>query len=170
MKQRLVTARPWLSTLARLFLAGVFLLSGWPKLTDLETTVRSVRAFELMPEVMVRPFAYGLPLVELCLAVLLLVGIGTRLAGLLTAGMMVMFLFGIAMAWGRGKSINCGCFGGTGGTVVDPVPGYIKDILRDTGFLLVALFLARWPFSRFSVDGALGITQVRAPEPVGSPG
>ena len=161
MTERLTAAQPWVSTVARLFLAGVFILSGWPKFIDSETTVRSVRAFQLLPEALVRPFAYGLPLVELSLALLLLLGLVTRIAGLVAAGLMVMFMFGIVMAWTRGLSINCGCFGNTGETVVDPVAGYVKDLLRDTGFLLVAALLIRWPFSRISLDGMLRIAEPR---------
>lgn len=158
MKDRLTTAQPWLSTAARLFLAVVFIWAGWPKLIDGEGTVRSVRAFELLPESLVRPFAYGLPLLELGIALLLVLGLVTRISALVTAALMIMFMFGIVMAWTRGLSISCGCFGNTGTTVPDPVPGYIKDLLRDTGFLLVALALARWPFTRFSLDGPLQIT------------
>jgi uncharacterized membrane protein YphA (DoxX/SURF4 family) len=166
-KDRLATAQPWLSLVARIFLAGVFFTSGWPKFTDSETTVRSVRAFQLLPEFAVRPFAYGLPLVELALGLILLLGLLTRIAALVTAALMVMFMFGIVMAWARGLSINCGCFGNTGATVVDPVAGYIKDLLRDTGFLLVTAFLAWRPFSRFALDGMLGLTR-RDPVAVGT--
>lgn len=163
MKDRFLQAQPWLSTLARLFLAGVFILSGWPKFTNGEGTVRSVRAFNLMPEVFVRPFAYGLPLLELAVAVLLVLGLATRVAAIITAALMVMFMFGIVMAWARGLDINCGCFGYVGGKVADPVPGYIRDLLRDTGFLLAALFLVRWPRSALSLDGFLGLTSPASP-------
>jgi uncharacterized membrane protein YphA (DoxX/SURF4 family) len=162
MKARLRAAQPWLSTLGRLFLAGVFLWSGWPKLLDGEGTVRSVRAFQLLPEAAVRPFAYGLPLIELILALLLILGLATRLTALITAAMMIMFLFGIAHAWATGLSLDCGCFGSTGAPVTDPVPGYLKDLFRDTGFLIIAAFLIYRPHSRVSVDGALGLS---APEP-----
>ncbi len=155
---RLPGWQPWLATLGRLFLAGVWFTAGWPKLLDTEGTVRSVRAFQLVPESLVRPFAYGLPALELVLGVLLLVGLGTRFAAALTAGLMVMFLFGIVMAWTRGLSINCGCFGNTGAGVSDPVPGYIKDILRDLGFLAVAALLTWRPLSRLSLDARLGLT------------
>lgn len=164
-KDRLATSQPWLSTLARVFLAGVFIWAGWPKLLDTEGTVRSVRAFQLMPESFVRPFAYGLPLLELALALVLLLGLATRVAALATAALMVIFLFGIVMAWARGLSINCGCFGNTGAKVPDPVPGYIKDTLRDTGFLAVALLLAYRPRSRLSVDGALGLADLAPATP-----
>lgn len=160
--QRFQAWQPWLTTLARLSLAAVWFTAGWPKLLDTEGTVRSVRAFQLMPEAMVRPFAYGLPLLEIILAVLLLVGLGTRLAALLTGGLMVMFLFGIAAAWARGLAIDCGCFGNTGATVADPVPGYIKDILRDLAFLGLAAFIVWRPVSRLSLDARLGLTPIGA--------
>jgi uncharacterized membrane protein YphA (DoxX/SURF4 family) len=152
MRQRLIQAQPWLSTAARLFLAGVFVWAGWPKLIDAEGTVRSVRAFRLLPEGLVAPFGYALPVVELAVALLLLAGLFTRIAALVTAGMMVMFLIGIGAAWARGLSIECGCFGNTGSLVLDPVPGYVRDILRDTGFLLVAVALARWPAGKWAAD------------------
>jgi len=160
---RITAWQPWLSVAARLFLAGVFLWAGWPKLLDPDGTVRSVRAFQLLPEALVSPFGYALPVVELAIAALLVAGLFTRIAALLTAGMMVMFLIGIASAWARGLSINCGCFGNAGALVVDPVPGYIKDILRDSGFLIVAVGLARWPASRLSADQFLRLTPTAQP-------
>jgi uncharacterized membrane protein YphA (DoxX/SURF4 family) len=156
------TWQPWLSTAARLFLAGILAFAGWPKLLDAEGTVRSVRAFQILPESLVRPFAYGLPMLELVLALLLLVGLGTRIAGAATAVLMIVFLGGIASAWARGLSIDCGCFGNAGTTVPDPVPGYVRDIFRDLLFLGAAVLLVLSPRSRFSVDGLLGLT----PEPL----
>jgi uncharacterized membrane protein YphA (DoxX/SURF4 family) len=165
--ERLNRASPWFATLLRLALAGVWFWAGWPKLLDTEGTVRSVRAFQLLPEALVRPFAYGLPALELVLGILLVIGLGTRLSSALTGALMVMFIFGIAMAWGRGLSIQCGCFGSSSEIVTDPVPGYIKDILRDIGLFAMAAFLVWRPHSRFSLDGLLGVTK-QAPSPTSS--
>ena len=148
---------PWVATAIRLFLAGVFVQAGWPKFLDTEGTVRSVRAFQLVPEMFVRPFAYALPLFELLIAVLLVLGLLTRVAAGTTAALMVMFLFGIAMAWARGLQIDCGCFGSTGAPVTDAVAGYVRDIVRDVGFLLLAALLWWRPRSRFSLDDRLGL-------------
>jgi len=150
--RRFTAAQPWLSTAARLFLAGVFIWAGWPKLVHSDGTVLSVRAFKLVPEPLVVPFAYALPMVELAVALLLIAGLFTRVSAVITAVMMVVFIGGIASAWARGLKIECGCFGNTGSLVTDPVPGFIRDLLRDSGFLLVALFLARWPRSVAAVD------------------
>jgi uncharacterized membrane protein YphA (DoxX/SURF4 family) len=152
MLERFTRGQPWLSTLARLFLAGVFCWAGWPKLLDGDGTVRSVQAFRILPDPLIAPFAYALPMVELALALLLILGLFTRPAALVTAAMMVMFIGGIVSAWARGLSIECGCFGNTGALVVNPVPGYISDTLRDLGFLVIALFLARWPRSVLAAD------------------
>jgi uncharacterized membrane protein YphA (DoxX/SURF4 family) len=157
MTRRLSAWQPWLSTAARLFLAYIFVSAGWPKLLDPVGTVRSVRGFQLLPEALVPAFGYALPVVELLIAALLVAGLFTRVAAVLTGGMMVMFLFGIISAWARGLSIECGCFGSSGSLVTDPVPGYIQDIVRDTVFLLVAAGLFWWPRSRFSADQALGL-------------
>jgi uncharacterized membrane protein YphA (DoxX/SURF4 family) len=151
---------PWLALLTRVALAGMFFVSGWNKITDLDGTVRSVRSYEILPESLVHPFAYGLPLLELAVAVILLLGIGTRIGALVTATLMVMFMIAVGSAWARGMDINCGCFGGAGGHDPDPVPGYISVLIRDALLLVVSLGLARWPRSPFSLDGLLGIHDV----------
>jgi uncharacterized membrane protein YphA (DoxX/SURF4 family) len=155
---RLRTVWPWLGTIIRLVLAAVLIVAGWPKFVDVEGTVRSVAAFRLLPQDLVRPFAYALPAFELVLALLLILGIGTRLLGVAYAALMVMFLFGIASAWARGLRIDCGCFGNAGQVVPDPVPGYIRDIVRDVGLLLGALWLVVWPYTRLALDSLLGLT------------
>jgi uncharacterized membrane protein YphA (DoxX/SURF4 family) len=150
-------AQPWLSLAARLVLAAVFAAAGWPKLLDPDGTVRSVRAFRLVPEVLVPAFGYGLPMLELALAALLLVGLLTRWAAAVVAVLLVLFLVGIAAAWARGLSIECGCFGASGAPVVDPTAGYRLDLLRDAGLLLVAGWLVARPAGRLSLDTRLGL-------------
>ncbi len=148
---------PWLSLAARLVLGVVFALAGWPKLTDPEGTLRSVRAFRLVPEALVPAFGYALPALELALAALLLAGLATRIAAAGVGVLLVMFMVGIVAAWARGLSIDCGCFGSTGAAVADPVPGYVLDLLRDGALLALAVWLVARPDSRFSLDRRLGL-------------
>jgi uncharacterized membrane protein YphA (DoxX/SURF4 family) len=150
-------SRPWLSLAARLVLAVVFAVAGWPKLLDPDGTIHSVRAFRLVPEAFVPAFGYGLPVLELALALLLLVGLLTRPAAAVTGVLLAMFMVGIAAAWARGLSIDCGCFGASSGPVVDPARGYALDLLRDAGLLLLAAWLVVFPSSRLSLDGRLGL-------------
>jgi uncharacterized membrane protein YphA (DoxX/SURF4 family) len=142
-------------TLARLGLAGIWLVSGALKAIDpLQTTV-AVDAYDVLPPLGVEIVAALLPWVEIALGVLLLVGLGTRLVGLLSALLMLGFLAGVTQAWARGLSIDCGCFGG-GGEVAPGETAYISELLRDTGFLALAVWLTVRPRTLFALDSRLG--------------
>jgi hypothetical protein len=65
-----------------------------------------------------------------------------------------VYIAGVAQSWARGLTIDCGCFGG-GGQVAAGQTQYPQEILRDTGFLLLAVWLVVRPRSLFSMDGLL---------------
>jgi uncharacterized membrane protein YphA (DoxX/SURF4 family) len=149
-------AQPWASLVVRLALAGVALWAGVAKLSDLEASVRAVRAYDLLPGALADVAGFGLPVVELVLGLLLLGGLLTRPAAVVNALLMLAFIGGVVSAWARGLSIDCGCFGGGG--VVDPdETQYVSVIVRDVALVAGSAFLARWPRSRYSADGALGL-------------
>jgi uncharacterized membrane protein YphA (DoxX/SURF4 family) len=143
---------PWLATAARLLLGGVFLVAGALKLPDPAAAERAVRAYRLLPESLVAPVAFGLPVVEIAVGLALLIGVFVRTAALLSALLLVVYLVGVGSAWARGLAIDCGCFGG-GGQVAAADTAYPAEILRDGALLLVALALARWPRSRLALGG-----------------
>jgi uncharacterized membrane protein YphA (DoxX/SURF4 family) len=144
--------RPWLGLLARLLLAAVWLIAGGSKIGDLAGSGRAVAAYRLMPVEAARVVGAALPFVELALGVLLLVGLATRLAGAVSAALLAVFIVGIAAAWARGLSIDCGCFGGGGQLGPGQHPNYAPEILRDVGLLVVAAFLVIWPRTRLAID------------------
>lgn len=143
-----------IGTLARLGLAGVLLVSGGLKAADpLQTTV-AVDAYEILPPAGVEIVAALLPWVEIALGVLLVVGLGTRLVAVLSGLLLLAFVAGVAQAWARGLSIDCGCFGG-GGQVAPGETAYVTELLRDTGFLALAAWLAVRPRTLFALDKRL---------------
>ena len=142
--------RPWLALAARLLLGGVFVVAGLLKLPDPAAAVRAVRAYRLLPEVLVGPVAFGLPVVEVAVGLALLAGVFVRTAAVAAALLLTVFLVGVGSAWARGLQIDCGCFGG-GGQVQAGQTAYPGEVARDTALLLLALALARWPHSRFSL-------------------
>src|SRR3712207_9366258 len=75
---------------------------------------RAVRAYQLLPEALVGPVAFGLPVVEIVVGLALLVGVSVRAAALASAALMAVFLAAVGQAWARGLQIDCGCFGGGG--------------------------------------------------------
>lgn len=144
-----------IGTVARLGLAAVWLIAGALKALDPDQTYVAIRAYDVLPPIGVELVAAVLPWVELALGVLLLVGIGTAMSAVLSAGLLVVFVIGVAQAWARGLSIDCGCFGGGG--VVDPgETAYFQELLRDAGFLALAAWLIVRPRTVLSLDGWMG--------------
>jgi uncharacterized membrane protein YphA (DoxX/SURF4 family) len=144
----------WGATVAVVARLGLAVVWGWAaiaKLGDADSAVRAVRAYEILPEALVKPFAWGLPFVELALAVLLVLGIGTRIAGWISAAILVLFMAGIVSVWVRGIQIDCGCFGGGGPAEVDGWT-YASELLRDGFFLVLAFVVARGPRSPYCLD------------------
>lgn len=131
-------------------LAAVWLISGWLKAVDPMQTVVAVRAYQLLPEGAVNPFANALPFVEIGLGLLLLLGVGVRPVALCSAALIVVFLFGVGSAWGRGLTIDCGCFGGGGAAEVG-AGDYLAELARDLGFLALACWLVVRPVSPFAI-------------------
>jgi uncharacterized membrane protein YphA (DoxX/SURF4 family) len=141
---------PWVGTGARLVLAGVFTWSGIAKMSDPDAAVRAVRAYRILPESLVHPAAWGLPFVELAVAVLLFAGIATRLAAMVATGLIGGFVIAIGSAWARGLQIDCGCFGGGGPAHADAAK-YLSELARDQVLLGMAIFLVLHPTSRFAL-------------------
>jgi uncharacterized membrane protein YphA (DoxX/SURF4 family) len=141
----------WFGLLARLTLGGVLLAAGWLKVFTPAKSQMAVRAYEILPNAVANFFGIALPWFELGLGILLVLGIAVRLSAALGGALMVLFIAAISQAWARGLSIDCGCFGG-GGTVAPGQTKYVSEILRDTGLALLALYLVRYPLTRFAIE------------------
>lgn len=147
-------AAPWIGLAARLGLAAVWALAGWEKALNSAQAAEAVRAYDVLPAGLVEPVGYALPFLELGMALLLVVGLGTRIVAILSIVLLVVFIAGISQAWARGLAIDCGCFGG-GGPIAPDQTKYLEEILRDIGFALMALWLAIMPRTRLSADAWL---------------
>lgn len=146
--------RDWVGLLARLVLGVVLIVAGALKVGHLETSARSVRAYQLLPYDVAGVIGYGLPVLELAVGALLVIGLFTRTAAVIGGVLMVVFVIGIASAWARGLSIDCGCFG-KGGTIAASQTQYPQEIARDVGLFACAAWLAIRPRSALSLDGWL---------------
>lgn len=145
---------PWVTLALRLVLAGVLGYAGLLKVGDPLASTRAVRAYQLLPESVVKPVGYGLPFLEIALAVLLVVGLAVRVSGILSGLLMLAFIVAIISVWVRGISIDCGCFGG-GGEVDASQTKYPQEILRDVGLVAASAWLAIFPSGRFALDGRI---------------
>ncbi len=145
---------PWVGSIVRLVVGAVWIVAGAIKLPDPAESVRAVRAYELLPEKIVPTVGHGLPFLEIAIGLLLVTGLGTRIAASVSAVLFVLFIIGIGSAWARGLQIDCGCFGG-GGFDADATSKYPWEIARDVGLLAGSLLLVWWPHTRLSLDGWL---------------
>lgn len=158
---RLVSS--WVTTAARLVLGAVLIVSGALKINAPAMSVQAVRAYELLPEPLVQIVGYGLPVIEIIIGALLVIGLFTRVVAVIAGLVMTAFVIGIASAWARGLRIDCGCFGGGGQLAEGQDPNYLWDLLRDFGLLLCAAWIVAKPPGRFAMDSALGLAG--SPEP-----
>jgi uncharacterized membrane protein YphA (DoxX/SURF4 family) len=118
----------------RLLLAGIFLYSGYAKLSEpwLQFVV-SLESFKVLPESALEPVARTLPWLEVALGVALLSGFFTRWFALIATLFLLTFESAAASAYARGLTVDCGCFG-SGGDPLGP-----KWFAEETAMLALAL-------------------------------
>jgi len=141
----------WVSTLVRLALAAVFIIAGGLKVADPQASVQGVHAYQIVPSALEAAVGWGLPFAEIALGLLLVSGLFTRGLAIVAAVVLVSFMAAVVSAWARGLSIDCGCFGG-GGRVAPGQAHYVEELVRDTWFCLLAVWLVICPRSRLSLD------------------
>lgn len=127
--------------------------AGGIKLFEPRGAQDAINAYRLLPPSWSPVLGYALPLLEVAVGLCLLVGLFVRIASAITAVLMVAFIIGIASVWARGYSIDCGCFGGGG----DVSPNgrawrYTQEIIRDSAFTLMAIWLYRFPRTKYSLE------------------
>jgi putative oxidoreductase len=122
----------------RLYLGTIFLLACWHKILEPGAFALDIATYQILPLALVNPLAIVLPWVELAAGILLLLGLRTRAAALLVAGMMLLFTAAITVAVVKGLDMSCGCFASQGATE-DPISW--RTILRDSSWLLLALYV-----------------------------
>lgn len=140
-----------ISFIARFGLAAVWLWSGAVKLLNPLDSRQAIAAYELLPDSLIDLLAVALPSMELVLGLMLLLGVFLRWAGVASAIILAGFILGVASAWARGLSIDCGCFGGGGYDANAGPASYLATMGRDVLFLAMAAWTAWRPFGKFAI-------------------
>lgn len=94
--------------LPRILLGGVFIYSGGVKLLDVRGFASLVSEYGLVPEALLAPVAFGLPVLE----VLAGVGLLLEVPGALSAISAMLIMFCTVLWYGilKDLDIDCGCF------------------------------------------------------------
>ncbi len=141
-EDRDLAVRPWVnwvSLLARLALAAIWIVSGSLKASDMMETRVAVRAYQVLPDWAVPSVAFMLPALEILLGIFLLLGIKNQWMAIVSAVVFAVFIVMIVQAWARGLQIDCGCFGGGGYDASANHLTYLSEIARDLAFMVFAM-------------------------------
>jgi uncharacterized membrane protein YphA (DoxX/SURF4 family) len=138
----------WFLRIARFALAAVFLYAVFAKINyppgnfltfewsnwklALDIFAIAVNGYGVLPQWAIMPVAYGVPLLETVLALLLISGVGLRWSAAASSALLLFFFFLMLRAYLLGMSIECGCFG-PGDTLS------AKTLMRDGALLALAL-------------------------------
>ena len=123
----------------RIFFGFIFIFAAVTKIADPAGFSQSIYNYKLMPDFIINFLAIAFPWVELVAGILLVFGISVKENSAILSGLLVIFIFAIAISLFRGLNIDCGCFGTAGGTKVG-----IQKILENIGLLILGLILIKF--------------------------
>lgn len=95
---------------SRIFLGIIFVLASLGKVTDVRGFAVAVSDYDLLPKILIMPFAIILSWTELICGILLIFGVALKWVGAVASGLMGIFLFTTTITFARGLEIDCGCF------------------------------------------------------------
>ncbi len=125
---------------ARLFLGVVFLSASIPKFFAPREFRRALTNYQLLPVWLVAPVVTWLPRFELLIAAALLAGVAITITATIAGLALLAFSVAVGVNLARGRSIECGCFGGA-----SPRRITWRLALRDVVLAAAALAVAAHP-------------------------
>jgi uncharacterized membrane protein YphA (DoxX/SURF4 family) len=146
--------------LARIIVGGIFLIAGLTKVGDPGGFATSVRAFHLMPEPLVVPFAFIVPWLEILVGLYLLFGFLTRIGAIGSGLLLITFIVALADSLFTGNTAHpCGCFGANPSPIIAILSGGNTvgwwDLIRDVIMLGLAALIVLRGSGTLSVDEIL---------------
>jgi len=94
----------------RIFIGVLFVAASVHKILDPFEFAVSIRNYMIAPASWSNIIALTLPWIELGAGLMLILGIQTKPAALLTTGMLAVFFAALIYAYSIGLDIDCGCF------------------------------------------------------------
>ena len=122
---------------ARIILGLVFIYASYDKILHPAAFAKVIYNYQILPDELVNLTAIFLPLLELTIGFLLIIGIW--LPGSVFIGNLLLIIFFSAIIYNkaRGLDISCGCFSTSEGEATDST----FYLLRDFSFVVIAVYL-----------------------------
>ena len=135
---------PALTWTLTLVLAALWAAAAAIKLANIGQFAAAVENYRILPEAIVTPAAWTIPMLEAAAALGLLLPQSRAIACWLTAALLAVFTMAIAINLARGRrQIDCGCFGPA---LRQPLSGWL--IARNAILLIAAIAVAAPPAVR----------------------
>jgi putative oxidoreductase len=135
--------------LSRLILAGLFIYASYDKIFNPLSFAGIIHNYRLVGPSLINIPAIILPWIEFIAGALLIIGYKPRSADLIIGGMLIMYIFMLAITAHRGINISCGCFS----TAAGVKSNLILRIIEDVGMLFVSLHILIFYKARFHSRG-----------------
>jgi uncharacterized membrane protein YphA (DoxX/SURF4 family) len=129
---------PWPFFVIRLILGSVFIYAGFTKIIDPKAFAKVISHYDIIPEILLAPFAVGLPVIEL------LAGFGLmfNVRGSLPVVLALLTAFTVVLGYGiyNNLNIDCGCFSWEDTTDRNNLKSaFYRDLVMLTGAFLLFL-------------------------------
>jgi len=125
----------YLYPLLRVALGAIFVYASFHKILRPDQFADGINNYHILPVFLVNLVALTLPWIELMFGMFLIFNFKAPAASLAVTIMMVVFIIAMISAWMRGIDTGCVCFSNEGEAIS------IKEVVRDSGFLIMSLFV-----------------------------
>ena len=135
----------YVSLIARLILAGVFLYAGLVKASSSAQFANALIPFTFLGDQWLGPISRTLPWVEIVAAILILLPWTRRLGAAVLLVLCLLFIAVLGWALAEGIIVSCACFGR------DETPSAAKmamSLIRDVSLVAMAVIVLVWPGRR----------------------
>ena len=127
----------WVFLLLRMILGGIFIYAGALKIDSPQTFADNIAGFQLLPNACINLLALSLPVFEIIVGLMLIVGFRLRIAAFSVMVLSVIFAVALGSALVRGLQIDCGCFGEEEPSILKTWLSLGRDILMGIAALII---------------------------------
>lgn len=129
----------------RIVVGYVFITFGISKIADPALFAKEIANYDFTPLWTLNLIALILPWIELTTGLMLVFGVALKTNSILIASMLIWFIFMVAVAWGRGLDISCGC------SSINPQTVGLPKIIENTIFLAMCVFTMLFPHNKLTI-------------------
>ena len=97
-------------TCSRILLGIVFIYASIDKIAFPSEFARIVESYEILPSLLIKPVAIILPLLEMVLGILLIVGLFIKQSAIALISLLIIFMIAVGIRTEKGPLEECGCF------------------------------------------------------------